>query len=123
MTDCWYWNNYNDKSSHSDNSETNTPFNWDVASPTLNIDQGIVEAFFSQKLLVGALLYDPAILDHSDLVSILDGGEAVSYHDASATFPSFIQCFLDNLHNEQIHSHPKVNYSGSSCEIHLNCRL
>jgi len=47
------------------------------------------------------LLYDLAILDHSNLVSILDGGEAVSYHDAGATFSGFIQCFLDNLNNEQ----------------------
>lgn len=100
-TDCWYWNNYNDKSSHSDSSEISTAFNWDVALPTLNIDQGIVDAFFSQKLLMSALLYDLAILDHCNLVSILDGGEAVSYHDARTTVSSFIQSFLDNLHNEQ----------------------
>lgn len=47
------------------------------------------------------LLYDLAVLDHGNLVSILDGGQAVSYHDAGATFPGFIQRFLDNLHNEQ----------------------
>lgn len=93
--------NYIDKSSHSDNSEIGTAFNWDAVSHTLNIDQGIVDAFFSQELLVGALLYDAAVLHHGDLVGVLDGGQAVSYHDARAAFPSFIQRLLDNLHNEQ----------------------
>lgn len=50
---------------------------------------------------MGPLLYDLAVLDHSNLVSILDGGEAVSYHNAGATFSGFIQRFLDNLCNEQ----------------------
>lgn len=100
-TDCWYWNNYSDKGSHSDNWEINTALSWDVALPTLNIDQGIVDTFFSQQLLVGALLCDPAVLEHGDLVSVLDGGEAVSDHDARATFPSFIQRLLDDLHREQ----------------------
>ena len=50
---------------------------------------------------MGPLLYDLAVLDHSNLVSILDGGEAVSYHDAGATFSGFIQRFLNSLHNEQ----------------------
>lgn len=93
--------NYSDKSIHSDNSEISTVFNWDATLHILDIDQGIVDSFFSQKLLVGALLYDPAVLDHSDLVGVLDGGEAVRDHDARATFPGFIQSFLDNLHSEQ----------------------
>lgn len=50
---------------------------------------------------MGPLLYNPAILDYSNRVSVLDGREAVSYHDAGATFSGFIQRFLDNLHNEQ----------------------
>ena len=50
---------------------------------------------------MGPLLYDLAVLDHGNLVSVLDGGQAVSYHDAGATFPGFIQRFLDNLRNEQ----------------------
>lgn len=93
--------NYNDKSIHSDNSEISSVFNWDVALHTLDIDQGIVDALFSQQLLVGALLYDPAVLDHGDPVGVLDGGEAVRDHDARAAFPGLVQSLLDNLHSEQ----------------------
>ena len=33
---------------------------------------------------MGHLLYDLAVLDHGNLVSILDGGEAGRYHNAGA---------------------------------------
>lgn len=79
----------------------------------MNIDQRVVEAFFSQELLVSPLLYDLAVLDHSNLVSILDGGQAVSYHNAGAAFSGFIQCFLDNLCNEQTKRHIRIRYSSS----------
>lgn len=60
---------------------------------------------------MGPLLYNLAILNYSNLVSVLDGEEVVSYHDAGATFSGFIQRFLDNLWNEQSKMWIKNKYS------------
>ena len=46
---------------------------------------------------MGAVLLDPAVLKHHDPVSVLDGGQAVSDHNAGAAFSGFVQGFLDNL--------------------------
>ena len=43
------------------------------------------------------MLLDPAVLKHHDPVSVLDGGQAVSDHNAGAAFSGFVQGFLDNL--------------------------
>lgn len=43
------------------------------------------------------MLLDLAVLNHHDQVRVLDGGQAVSDHNAGAAFPGFVQCFLDNL--------------------------
>ena len=48
-----------------------------------------------------ALLPDPAVLNHHDQVRVLDGGQAVSDHDAGAAFSGIVQGFLDNLLIEQ----------------------
>ena len=43
------------------------------------------------------MLPDFAFLNHHDRVCVLDGGQAVSDHDAGAAFSGFVQGFLDNL--------------------------
>ena len=68
--------------------------------PSLDADHGEIDAFLRQQLLVRAVLLDSAILKHHDHVCVLDGGQAVSDHDAGAAFLGFVQGFLDNLFND-----------------------
>lgn len=44
-----------------------------------------------------AALLDSAILEDHDHVGTLDGGQAVSNHDAGAAFPRLVQGLLDHL--------------------------
>lgn len=46
---------------------------------------------------MGAMLLDLAVLKHHYEVCVLDGGQAVSDHDAGAALSGLVQGFLDNL--------------------------
>ena len=51
-----------------------------VASDGLHVDHSVVVSLFYHQLLVCADLGHFASIDHSDYVSILDGGHAMGYH-------------------------------------------
>lgn len=64
---------------------------------SLDADHGVIDAPLRQQLVVRAALLDSAILEDHDHVGTLDGGQAVSNHDAGAAFPRLVQGLLDHL--------------------------
>ena len=51
--------------------------------------EAMVEALLVQKHVMVALFMDLAILDDQDLVSLLDGGQAVGNHKGGSPFHEF----------------------------------
>lgn len=59
-------------------------------------------SFLCQQLAVGALLNDPAVLDHCNDVCSLYSRQAVSNDYAGSTLPCVIKSFLDDLHTDVV---------------------
>ena len=59
--------------------------------------QAVVQAPALQELIVRAYLFNPTALDHSNLVGVPDGGQAVGNHNAGAALLGNIKSCLDCL--------------------------
>ena len=64
----------------------------------------MVEAFFIQQFLVGALLHDLAIVNHQHVVGIPDGAEAVGNDKAGAAGHQAQQSLLDARLGARVHA-------------------
>lgn len=73
---------------------------------------------------MGAVLPDLAVLEHHYQVCVLDGGQAVSDHNAGAAFSGFVQGFLDNLFdihvNEFCYKQPSPFTSSPIITLEMN---
>ena len=69
-----------------------------------------------QQLLVGALLHNLASVHHNHLVSVLNGGQAVSDHKTRPSLHEHFQCLLNLLFRFGI-------YTGCSLIKHENARV
>ncbi len=66
--------------------------------------QVVVETFFIQQFLVGALLDDLAVIDHQDVVGIPDGAQAVGDDEAGASGHQAQQGLLDAGLGARVHA-------------------
>ena len=57
----------------------------------------VVDALLLHQFLVSALLHSLAFTHHHDAVRVIDGGEAVSDHDAGPALPGLVQGLLHHL--------------------------
>lgn len=116
-TDCWYWNNYNDKSSHSDSSEISTAFN--------------CITHFEHWPGNSRCLFQPEAADECPALRPCHSGPLQScQHFGWWRGGELSRCTYDRLElypelpgQSAQRTNQKVNYSGSSCEIYLNCHL
>lgn len=63
--------------------------------------QFVVESLFIHEFCVLSFFSNNAMTNNTDLVSIDDCGQTVSYDDTGAAFPGFIQSLLHHLKNQR----------------------
>ena len=61
----------------------------------LHVVQLLVIAVYLEQLVVGATLYDTALVEHADFVAALDGRETVGYGDGGARLHESLQRLLN----------------------------
>ena len=89
-----------------------------LLSEELGPVQSVVDALLEEEFTVSANLCHLASLDHGNLVSILDGGQAVGNHNAGAALMgSTKSCFSPSVTGEE----REVEEAGE-CVVELKCQ-
>ena len=70
----------------------------------LRVVQRRVCAALCKELRVRALLYDVAVVEDEDEVGVLDGGQAVRYHEGGAPFGQIVHRLLDQHFGAGVHA-------------------
>ena len=59
--------------------------------------ESVIKTFFGQQLRVSPSFRDNAILNNSNDIRVIDGGESVGDDDGGAALTGLVQCLLHNL--------------------------